>query len=199
MFKNLKVAVAMSAVIVMLFVLVGCGCGKTENPPDDLTPSVSDVTPVDTSEPNDTQIGDSGMDSVDLADLFAALPDKEALDEIFSLFCGYWTSGDLFVGFFFYENGAPGIEYGLYQTGFGARGEVVDIMGVDPHESWFVIRIPATPATEIDEAKPERTETVGIEISNYGNNRLNIKVDSLDNGNWHTYEFGGSTLADAYK
>ena len=212
MFKNLSpkektvagivVVIAVGAVIVLLFMLAN---GGNLNPPDDLKPSVSDVTPGDvtpadnTPEPDDTPpIGDSGMDSTDVPALFTALPNKEALDELFSLFCGYWTSGDLFVGFFFYENGAAGIEYGLHQSGFGAKGEVIDVLLMDPHEAEFIIRIPATPATEMDEAKPERTESVSIDISNYNDGRLNIQIDNLGGGSWNTYEFGGSTLKDAY-
>ena len=125
------------------------------------------------------------------------MPAPGALKKIHSGFLGYWTSGDLFVGFIVID-GELGIEYGLYQTSFGARGKITDSWAPTPHEMGLPILIPASAATEMDDAKPERTETISIDISNYFDKRLNIKIEDLGDGEWHTYEFGGSSLADAY-
>jgi len=137
-------------------------------------------------------------DDTDLPALIAALPDKDALDEMHSVFSGYWTSGDLFAGFISID-GVPGIDYGLSQTSFGAGGKITDARAVSAHETSLTILIPAVPTTEMDDAKPERAETVCIDVSNYSDNRLNIRIEGLGGGEWHTYEYGGGSLEDAFK
>ena len=45
---------------------------------------------------------------------------------------------------------------------------------------------------------PERTIAVHIDISNYNDNRLNIKIEDLGGGEWRTYEYGGGSVKDAF-
>jgi len=199
--------VAVVGAVAVLIVIMATGGNKT-NPPggDDSTPGVSTTASGETSEPansnqttsGNSQIGDNGLDDTDLSALIAALPGKEALDEIHSLFSGYWISGDPFVGFV-YIDGEPGIDYGLFQTSFGACGKITDACAVSAHEVTLTVYIPAVPATEMDpDGSPERTDTVYIDISNYNDNRLNIKIDGLAGGEWRTYEYGGGSLEDAF-
>ena len=54
----------------------------------------------------------------------------------------------------------------------------------------------------MDAARVERTETVCIDVSNFKNeNRLNAKFDnnSIGGREWHTYEYGGTSIEEAYK
>jgi len=197
MFKNLplkarivagiSVIAAVGAVAVLAVILITSG-GNTNPPSNDDT--ISDIRPTD---PDDSQVGDNGLDNINLSTLIAALPDKGALNELHSLFSGYWTSGNQFVGFV-YIGGEPAIEYGLFQTSFGARGKITDARAVSANEAELTIYIPATPATEMDDAKPARSETVSIDISNYNDNRINIKIENLGGEVWYTYEYSGSSL-----
>ena len=182
------------AVLTLAAVLTACK-GNTPTG-DNSTPGTSSTDPSDTSSPGNSQIGDNGMDDTDLSALIAALPDKEALKEINAIFSGYWTSGDLFVGFV-YIDGVPGIDYGLFETSYGARGKITDARAVSAHEAELSVFIPANPATEMDDTTPERTDIIYIDISNYNDNRLNVKTPNLGGGEWHTYEYGGGSLDDA--
>lgn len=184
------IAAAAVGAIIVLAVLMLTGCKKT-NPENN-----GNMTSDSSTDPGDHQIGDSGLDNTDLSALITALPDKEALAEMHSVFSGYWTSGDLFVGFV-YTDDEPAIEYSLFQSSYGARGIITDTRAVSAHEAELTIYISAVPATEMDDAKPERTEIVSIDISNYNDNRLNIKIANLGDGEWHTYEYGGGSLEDA--
>ena len=210
--------VAIAGVIAMLILVLQTGCGKTA-PPDNAgsAPGASssasgdaaapggssgqpDVVPSDskTGDGGSPQIGDSGMDNTDLAALIAKLPDKEALAEMHSLFSGYWiTGGDTFVGFVDMD-GAPGIYYGLYQTSSGGRGVITSAGIVDTNVAALTVKIPAIPEDQMDGPQPERTVTVYVDISNYNDNRLNIKIEGLAGGEWHAYEYGGGSLEDAF-
>ena len=167
--------------------------GNTSEPTNNETPG-STSTPSSTATPGGSQIGDSGMDNTDLSALIAALPDKEALNEIHSLFSGYWiTTGNSFVGFI-YEEDEPGIDYGLFRASFGRRGKIIDARNTGKYTMTITIRIPAVPATEMDDAKPERIEEVYIDVEDYNqHNRMKIKIDSLADGGWYTYKFGGGS------
>lgn len=181
----ITVVAALGAIAVLVIILLN---GKTD---------LKKGSDTDLDSSDSSQVGDSGMDSIYLPSLIAALPDEEALGEIYSLFSGFWTSDDKFVGFT-YVDGELAIEYGLFQTGFGIQGKIIDARAVSSTEAEFTILIPAVPASEINEARPERTGTVSIDISNYSDNRLNVKIADLGGGQWLTYKFGGSTLEEAY-
>ena len=163
-------------------------------------PDLNTPAPENTPEPEDTDIppsddqpiGDSGLDATDLSALITALPDNDALTELHSIFLGFWINNvNSFVGFVIID-GVPGIEYGLFQTSYWMSGKIIDSRAVNDREAEFTILIPERPATEMDDAMPERTDIINIDISNYTDNRLNIKVFNLDDGEWCTYEFGGS-------
>ena len=199
-FKAVTVSVAIA---LMLCFTTGCpdsSSSDIEDPPDISTPAPDTApAPENTPEPEDAdipppdgEIGDSGMDATDLFALIAALPDNDALTELHSIFTGYWINNiNSFFGFV-YIDGEPGIEYGLFQTSYWIGGKIIDSRAVNDREAELTIFIPARPETEMDEAMPERTETINIDISNYGDNRLNIRVFNLDGGEWCTYEFAGT-------
>jgi len=177
------------AIIVMLLITL-VSCGKETNQPDGGNPSVAASS---TASVN-SQTGDNGLDETDLPALIAKLPANDVLDEIHSLFSGYWIVGsELFVGFI-YENDAAAIDYGIYQTSFGECGKITEANAVSAKEFTLSIHIPAKPATDMDDAKPERTEMVYIDISNYNDNRLNIKIGD----EWRTYEYGGGSIEEAF-
>jgi len=182
---GITLAAALGAIAVLIIILLN---GKTDlkNGGD------TDLDGMDSS-----QVGDSGMDSIDMTYLIAVLPDEEALGGIHTQLIGFWVSDNRFVGFT-YADDALAIEYGLFQTGFGVQGKIIDARAVSVTEAQFTILIPAVPASEMNEARPERTATVTIDISNFRNNRLNVKIVELESGEWLTYGFGGSTLEEAY-
>ena len=203
------IAAVVVAVLVILFAVIPAIGERADEPGTD--DAVSDVNGADTFDEEETgdipeqaeyddsdlTVGDSGLDSTDISALISALPDTEALIELHSLFSGYWISGnEPFVGFI-YIDGVPGIDYGLYRSSFGVSGKIIDSSAISANEAELTILIPAMPETAMNDATPERTETVSIDINNFTDNRLNIKIESLAGGEWRTYEFGGSTLDDA--
>lgn len=137
----------------------------------------------------------------DLDNAVKDLPNQTALDFIFSRLDGYWTSNNLFVNFIA-SNGVPTIQYGLYETSYGETGEIKGVEVTGTNAFCLTVLIAATPANEMDGARPERTETICIDVSNVAKeSRLNIKISnsSIGDKQWHTYEFGGSSLEGAYK
>ena len=177
--------------------------GDSGNPAQDAGPTASGESPATTGEtpgPDNSQTGDSGTagtDGTDMTSLLAALPDKEALEEIQSLLSGYWVADNNFVGFI-YSGGVVLIDYGLFQSSFGARGEIIDSRAVSATEAELKIFIEAVPETAMNDAMPERTEIILIDISNFSDNRLNIKLEDLGGGEWLTYEYGGPSIEEAF-
>jgi len=147
----------------------------------------------------DNKQNDNASDLVnDLVSAVKKLPDKQALDFICNELSGYWTSDNQFLAFINSDEYQM-IEYGLYQTSYSVNSEIKasDISGENSFS--LTIFIPATPPTGMDEARPERTEKIYIDVSNYHiDNRINIKIENLGDGQWHTYEYGGKSLSEAY-
>jgi hypothetical protein len=153
---------------------------------------------------------DTVYDYNDLSTAIADVPRKEALDEIYILLEGYWITSEYpFVGFFINENGAHEIEYGLFQTSWGARGEIVGGHATGKYEAELTIHIPAVPANEMDDGSPESIQTVYIDIGGlYQDGTIRVKIEDLiglatedgakDNSGWLTYEPGGYTLEQAF-
>jgi hypothetical protein len=139
----------------------------------------------------------------DLSTAIADIPRKEALDEMYILLEGYWiTEGNQFVGFFIDENGNHEIEYGLFRSSFGARGRITDGHATGTYEATLTLYIPAVPENAMDDAKPERTETIHIDIGGLygpGGTTIKVKSENLDIGGWYTYEPGGYTLQQAFE
>ena len=204
------IAAVIVAVLVIVFAVMPAIGGGTDTPASD--DAVTEVNEADTSDEDaagdiseqtgsndsDLTVGDSGLDSTDISALISALPNPEALIELHSLFSGYWISGnEPFVGFI-YIDGVPGIDYGLYRSSFGVSGKIIDSRAISANEAELTILIPAMPETAMNDATPERTEIVSIDISNFDDNRLNIKIESLGNGEWYSYKWSGNTLAEAF-
>ena len=125
-------------------------------------------------------------------------PTNEAIEFIQNKLDGYWTFDNQFIGFIKVSN-KPYLEYGLYQSSFGERGEIKEAIVSGENSISIEIFIEATPESMMDEARPARTEYINIDVSTLNlDNRLSIKIDNLGDSNWHTYEYGGKTIEDAY-
>lgn len=175
---------AVGAIVTLIIILSG---GKVTIDP-----------PQDSSGNTNSTIEDK---LTDLDGAVRDLPNQAALDFIFSRLDGYWTSGNLFVNFIA-NSGNPTIQYGLYGTSYGEAGEVKGAEVTGTNAFCLTVLIAATPANEMDGARPERTETICIDVSNTAKeSKLNIKIDnsSIGGREWQTYEFGGSSLEETYK
>ena len=162
---------ALGAVAVLIIILIGGG-SSTSSPDND------------TNTPGDISYSD-------IKKALNGLPDPIALNYILEQLDGYWVSGAQFVGFV-----GNNLEYGLLSSGFGVSGEIsgAEISG----ENAFSLNIfvPARPATEMDDAQPERNELIYIDISNFDlDHRINVKMGAIGS-QWYTYDFGGHTLAE---
>lgn len=169
---------------------------------------------IKTSNDSDSQSGNVPTDKSpvydynDLSTAIADLPAKKALDEMYILLSGYWISDEYpFVHFFINADGAHCVEYGLFQTGFGMSGEIIDASAVGPYKAELVVRFPARLATEMDDARPESTETIYLDVGGLypssddasKDTSIVFKSDNLANGSYYTYVPGGNTLEQAYQ
>ena len=113
---------------------------------------------------------------------------------------GYWTCGsDMFLGFVTAENGEHLIEYGLFATSFGVDGKITEVKMTDLDVWALDLLVFARPETEISGATPEHTETVYVDISTYDQDgRISLKLENMGEKDWHTYKYGGKTLAEAF-
>ena len=216
---GISIVAAVCLVVVLLVILFGGGAGNTAPDVDDLTPGAAaadsitsepepgdqDTDPAGASETTDGQTapggqttGDPGLDGIDLSAAIAKLPGNEALDEVYAVFHGYWITDDYpFVGFV-YMDGVPGIDYGLFQTSFKAGGKVTDSQATGEYEMTLILFVPAAPATVMDAARPERTEKVFIDASDFNqHNTMKIKIENLGDGGWHDYKYGGAIIEEA--
>ena len=178
---------AIGAVVVLVIILLG-GRIPINSPQDGPGDIIMD------NQTSEDEI--NGLDSA-----VKNLPDEAAIDFIFAELGGYWTSNNLFVAFVT-QSGKPAIKYGIYGTSYGETGEIKGAEVTGTNTFCLTILIAATPANEMDGARPERTETVCVDVSNFEKeNRLNIKVDnsSIGGKQWRTYEYGGPTLEEAFK
>lgn len=145
----------------------------------DPTPDVGATAPVETSDPDST-------------------PGPNAFDTLWERLNGYWTSGEMFIGIF-KDSSAFNFEYGLRQSSYWIGGDIIDVAATGWHTATLAMHIPASPAAEPDGARPERTEMVYIDISHYDlDNRINLRIINLGDGEWHTYDYGGKTLEEAF-
>ena len=184
----ISVIAALGAIAILVVILM-TGNNETNQPLDnDQTGDLSSSTSQNVQQnPND------------LASAVKELPDYKALELICTKLDGYWTfEPNQFFGFIF-ENGKQFLEYGLYATSYGIRGEITNSKAAGEYEMAFTIYIPAEPATEMDDARPEKTETIYVDISHFNlDGRINVKIENLGDGEWHTYNYGGDTLEAAY-
>ena len=116
--------------------------------------------------PTGTSSKSTAYDYNDLPAVMKGLPAKEALDALYVRLSGYWITDDYpFVHFFIDEKGAHCVEYGLFRTEFGMNGKVIDCSAIGPYEVELVVHFPSRPATETQEARPDSTETLYLDVS----------------------------------
>ena len=164
-------------------------------PPSDNTSTFTTTEPAS----GKSVIGDSGLDNVDLPFVLSKVKDVSTYDEVHTVISGYWLfDTDKFVGFI-YQDGVPWISYGLLRTTMQVDGQVITAKRISDHEVELTIKVQAQEETMVHEAKPERTEVVRVDFSNYNDNRLNISVVGLYDNAWNTYEFGAGMLEDLLK
>jgi len=212
---GVTVVAAVGAVVILTVILI-TGGRDTPNGGES-SHGVSSTAPNDTSEPTDStipgntstsgnnggnsEVGDAGMDSIDLPGEIAKLPAKSSLQDIFNCLSGYWiTTGDPFVGFTFENDGSPVFNYGLKESGFWTGGKVIGSEGTGKYTFNLTIKIAAVPANEMNDAQPERTEKIYIDISGFYQtpNVLKVKIANLSDGGWISYKFGAGLFEDAY-
>jgi len=120
------------------------------------------------------------------------ISDYDQVEKYFTDIKGYWISGNLF--FAFKNNDDKHFtQYGLYGSSYSETGEIKDAEITGTNTFCLSVLISAT---------PERTEKICIDVSNFEKeNRLNVQIDndSMGGKEWQTYEYGGSTLEEAYK
>jgi hypothetical protein len=135
----------------------------------------------------------------DLSGAVAGLPQGGAVEVVWNRLSGYWTAADgLFVAFV-YQDGIPGMTYGVWESEGAGFGELADGIATGEYTADLTIRFPATEATEMDDAKPEKVVTVTVDISGLDQDgKINIQVDGHGNGEMFTYAYGGATSEEAY-
>ena len=137
-------------------------------------------------------------DQTDLLTAMQLLPDYEAVEFICIKLNGFWVFNDQFVAFIDGDE-QQFIEYGLYRTGYVVRGIVQGAEVAGENTVAFTVLVPAVPATEMDDARPERTEIISIDLSTHAQDgRISIRINGFGNGNWNTYELGGKSLQEAF-
>jgi len=193
---GILVVITISAVAVLIAILIN-DSNKTDISNTDNT--ISEINSVNESN----QVTNSGNSSDSTNDLIGAsgnLSDYDSVEFFFVTLNGYWTFNNQF--FAFTSNGGKHfVEYGLWATSFGVRGEIKDAKVIGENTFSLTLFISAVPADEMSDAKPERTEIVYVDVSNYKKeNRLNVKLDNntIGDGKWRTYEYGGITLEKAF-
>jgi hypothetical protein len=139
-------------------------------------------------------------DTYDLSGAIADLPRNEAVIAVWDRLGGYWNATDnLFVGFILTDD-SPGIEYGLWETEYGARGKLIDAKATDKYAAALTFFFPAVEANEMNDGSPETTSIINIDVSGLiQDGKINIKIENLGSGGWYTYAYGGATAEDAYK
>ncbi|MCL2173771.1 hypothetical protein FWH58_00495 [Candidatus Saccharibacteria bacterium] len=187
MFKNLStktkilagvaIVAIIAAAIVLVIILTGGNTNDTNK----------------TNEPNGTNSPSNSTGYSDIKNAANMLPDQTALDYILAELDGYWVSGAWFVGF-----SSQGLEYGLLQSGYWISGEIVG-SGVTGENSFgLTLLIPARMATELEniDLQPEHSETVYVDVSNFSDGRINIKLENSTDNQWYTYEYIGKSLTE---
>ena len=134
-----------------------------------------------------------------MASAIKELPDNKALELICTELNGYWSfEPNQFFGFIT-KDGKQFLEYGLFESSYAIGGEITKSEVAGEYEMALTIYVPAKSATEMDDAKPEKTETIYVDISHINlDGRINAKIENLGDGEWHTYNYGGYTLEAAY-
>lgn len=174
----------------------GEGIAPTDPPasdPDKL--GSADTTPAESA---DGQLPDYWNEN-DLSGAISNLPRSDAVDIIWNRLNGYWTATqDLFIGFV-WQDGIPGIDYGVWESEGIGFGEFTNADRMDEYSAALTFLFPAKEATEMDDARPESTVTVFIDVSGLDQDgKINIKIENHGSGEWYTYAYGGSTAEEVY-
>ena len=205
-----SVVVVLCAVAVLVFIFTKGGNNATTQPIENETiPEASTAEPAETETkteaktetpaPKKTPSESAVRDYNKLSTAIADVSRKEALDSIWKRLNGYRTSGDKFVRFNTNKNGDHDFEYGLLQSGFVIMGKITGARATGEYAMDMTLHVPAVPATEMDDAKPEKTETIYFDLSHFdADGRINVKIKNFGNSEWHTYKYGGNTLKEVY-
>jgi hypothetical protein len=153
-----------------------------------------------TADFGDTPAAQGEYTENDLSGAIANLPRSDAADTIWNRLNGYWTATDnLFAGFV-YQDGIPCITYGVWESEGLGLGELAGGTATGEYPAELTIRFPATEATAMDDARPERTVTVSVDTGGLDQDgKINIKIEGHGSGDWHTYAYGGATSDEAYR
>ena len=198
----------MTLMLTLAMVLtVGLGGCKTDSPvaeTPDMTPGLSDPSgPGDTPGGGSSPSGGgtpSGSYSDDMATAIAALPDSQAIAQVWDYLGGYWTNDDgLYFGFLL-EGDDYYIEYGRWDSEGNGSGRLTNSLSTDVSQAILTIHFEAMPATEQFGARPEFDAYVMLDARDYAaHNQISILVADQGNGGWYKYAYSGKTFGEAYE
>jgi len=177
----ISIIAALGAIVILMIILMTGNNKASDNPNSDLK----------NSENKNEKVND-------LDNALKNISDYDSLEFILVTLNGYWTFDNQFLAFTSSDS-KQFTEYGLHATSYSVRGEIKNAKIVGENSFSLDIFIPAVSATEMDDARPEKTETIYVDISNFKQDgRITAKIENLGDGEWHTYEYGGKTLQEAY-
>jgi len=185
----ITIIAVLCAVAVLVFILIA---GNNE------TNKLSDNN--QTSDTDNSISENVGQDTDNLDATLENISDYDQVEGFFVTLEGYWTSGNLYFAFV-NKDEKHFAEYGLYGASYGEIGEIKDAKVTGTNAFSINIFIPAKPADATFDAVPERTETIYVDISNHKREgRLNVQFinEYIGGKKWHTYEYGGATLEEAF-
>lgn len=126
----------------------------------------------------------------------------EQFNEIWTLLFGYWNAAEgRFAVIDAMDSNTAVFSDGIWETGYGRNG-TISVYGSDyrsEHENELTLSVSyhAVEATEMDEAQPEKTETVIVDYSGLEQDgKIRIKIGSDE---WRQYMFAGQTSEEAYQ
>ena len=163
-----------------------------------------DISSLDTSGTIDIKIENSGEGNWHTYEFYGGdlTPIGYTAEELFSILHGYWYTVDdednPFIGFF--NAGADYIvEYGIYQTWFGFKGELIDCQIIGNKLMQLTVYFPVV--TDVDEQViiAERTEIVYLDMNEYDQNAvIKVNIAGTPEGDYITYFYAGETTEEAY-
>ena len=145
----------------------------------------------ETNNSSDTKVND-------LDNALKNISDSKSLEFVLDKLDGCRKADNLFL-YFVDEDDKSFIDYGLYATSYGVHGEIKKALSTGDKLFSLNTFVAAVPANDMDDAKPEREEVLYFDLSSYEqDNKIKVKIENLDDGDWHTYEYGGKTIEEAF-
>ena len=102
---------------------------------------------------------------------------------------GYWAHPDGYFVAFRIVDGKHCFAYGIFDTEYGTGfGEIVSASYIGEAEALFNFFYPAQAATEMYEARPERTVPVYLDLTSFIRDiMIRVKISEIGNGTYYSY------------